>query len=146
MTRKFNQQAYDNYDNKCKVATTEYLGKKGFYPISNIDTEYYKKYDLEMVNSQGMIIKIENEMRGEFKKIKENYNSFHIPVRKKNTECDFYFIWSPDYDEIGIIKKKVFIKYMENVKSIVCQKDKADERIEDFIDIPKNEIIFRKIQ
>jgi hypothetical protein len=83
MTRKFNQQAYDLYDRKCKVASIEYLEKKGFYLISDLDTEYYKKYDLVMVNSQGMIIKIENEFRGKFKIIKENFKSFHIPVRKK---------------------------------------------------------------
>lgn len=146
MSRKFNQNAYDKFDNKCKVAAIDYLQKKGFYPISDLETEYYKKYDLEMVNAQGMTIKIENEFRGKFHEIKETFKSFHIPIRKKYTEADFYFIWGPEYDEIGIITKKVFIKYRDDVKSLVCQKDKPHEWIEDFIDVPVNEIIFRKIE
>jgi len=145
MNRVFNKEAYNKFDRACKEAAVNYLEKKGFYLVSDLDVEYFKKFDVEMINGQGMVIKIENEFRGKFEIIKDKFKSFHIPIRKKFTECDFYFIWGPDYNEIAVIKKEVIIKYRDNPKLSVCAKDKPYSWQEEFIDIPIQEIIFRNI-
>jgi len=146
MSRVFNKEAYNNCDAPAKKAAIKYLEKKGFYLISDLDKEYYKRFDCVFINSQGMVIKIENEFRGKkFNFIKEKWHDCHIPIRKKNTECDFYFFWGPEFKEIGIIKRAAIIKYRDNPKIIVCAKGKPHEWQEEFICIPVKEIHFRKI-
>ena len=145
MKRKFNQQAYDNYDNKCKVATINLFKRKGFNLVGNINTEHYKKYDVKLINELGQVLKIENEFRGPFDKIKNLYLTVHIPVRKKYTECDFYFIWGNDYKDLAVIKKETIKKYNNTIIKQVCANGKPYEFTEDFIDIPKKEVQFYSI-
>lgn len=145
MKRKFNQQAYDNHDNKCKVATINLFKRKGFNLVGNINTEHYKKYDVKLINELGQVLKIENEFRGPFDKIKNLYLTVHIPVRKKNTECDFYFIWGNDYKDLAVIKKETIKKYNNTIIKQVCANGKPYEFTEDFIDIPKKEVQFYSI-
>ena len=143
--RQFNKLAYDEYDMNCKVATVNLMSKKGYNLIGDINTEYYKKYDLAFKNLEGNIIKIENEFRGGFENIKNKFSTVHIPIRKKNTECDFYFIWGNNYEELAIINKDILTKFKDNIINQICAKGKEYEFEEEFIDIPKQYIKFYKI-
>jgi hypothetical protein len=143
--RKFNEVAYNNYDYKCKVAAINFMKKKGFTLIGDIDTEHYKKFDLQFINESGKIVKIENEFRGPFNDIKNKYYSVHIPYRKKETECDFYFIWGNEWNDLAVIKKDILKKYSDNVINQVCAKGKPYEFVEKFIDIPKEKIYFLSV-
>ncbi len=140
--RKFNKKVYDLFDKPCKIATVKIMNKKGYYLIDDIDTEHFKKFDLQFINDYNKILKIENEYRGPFNKIKYIYNSVHIPVRKKNTECDFYFIWGNNYKDLAIIDRKTFIEFRDNIVTVTCAKGKPYEFNEDFIDIPINKVKF----
>jgi hypothetical protein len=140
--RKFNQKSYDAYDSKCKKAAIDLMKRKGFHLVGDINTEHYKKYDVAFINELGQVLKIENEFRGPFDKIKNSYPSIHIPIRKKDTECDFYFIWGNDYKDLAIIKKETIKKYNNTIVNNVCAKGKPHQFTEDFIDIPKKEVQF----
>ena len=109
--RKFNKIAYDEFDMCCKLATVDLMNKRKYNLIGDINTEYYKKYDLAFKNELGNIIKIENEFRSVFDKIKNVFKTVHIPIRKKNTECDYYFIWGNNYEDLAIINKETFNKF-----------------------------------
>lgn len=141
MRSKFNQEDYDRCDRPCKEAVVNYLKNKGWNLVGDIDIETYQKYDVEMINDQGIVIKIENELRHDFKRIKNEYGTFHIPIRKRPAKFDFYFIWNHELNEIGIIKKDVVIKYKDRIKYINTKQSTN----EPFLNIPIEEIIFRNI-
>ena len=140
--REFNKIAYDQFDMSCKIATIKLMESRGYTLIGDINTEHYKKYDVAFKNKSGNIIKIENEYRGPFDKIKKYYSTIHIPIRKKNTECDYYFIWGNDYKDLAIIDKETIKKYNNTIINQVCANGKPYQFTEDFIDIPKKEVKF----
>ena len=142
--RKFNKIAYDEFDMCCKLATVDLMNKRGYNLIGDINTEYYKKYDLAFKNELGNIIKIENEFRSVFDKIKNVFKTVHIPIRKKNTECDYYFIWGNNYEDLAIINKEIINKFKEKTINLICAKGKEYEFKEEFIDIPIEYIKFYK--
>lgn len=143
--RKFNKIAYDEFDMNCKIATVNLMNTRGYNLIGDINVEYYKKYDLAFKNKNGNVIKIENEFRGVFDKIKYIFKTVHIPIRKKNTECDYYFIWGNNYKELAIINKETINKFKEKTINQICAKGEEYEFTEEFIDIPKENIKFYKI-
>ena len=85
-------------------------------------------------------IRIENESREDFDKIKNRFSTIHIPIRKKDTKANFYFVWKPNQTECMIIDIDECREFniFNNIQSVVCSKDRnLSAYEEDFIDVPK---------
>lgn len=82
MGRPFNQKAYNSCDMKNKKALVSIMTKKGYTLIGNLEEEHYKKYDVKF-KKDDKEISFENETRVNFTKIRDFFQTIHIPIRKK---------------------------------------------------------------
>jgi len=142
--RKFNKESYDAYDYKAKGKLKEIIEKNSEYELlGTLDIEYYKECDIKFINKKThKQVFFENEVRGNFDKIINDFITIHIPIRKKNTLANFYLVWNGDLTQFILIKRKTLRKYINNLVTIPCNEHIHDGKyfyIEDFIDVPKNE-------
>ena len=140
MKRPFNQAAYDAHDKRNKTELLSIMNKKGYELIGDIDEENFKKYDLKFKHKEnGSEISFENETRDVFDKIKNIFRTIHIPIRKKNTQADFYVVWNPSMTEMFLIPKDIIEKCKEEIVDVKCKEGHVNYEYEEkFIDIPKN--------
>lgn len=146
MSRPFNRKAYDAFDLKNKKELVSIMTKKGYSLVGKLDEEHYKKYDVKF-NKDGKELSFENETRLNFVTIRDVYSTIHIPIRKQNTQADFYVVWKPELDEFFLISKDVINEYKKEVVTLTCNEYDEDNRYEDsFMDIPKDKAqLYKKI-
>ncbi len=146
MKRLFNQKAYDAFDSKNKKEILSIMSKKWYSLVGNLEEEHYKKYDIKFVKN-GKEISFENETRRNFATIRDVYPTIHIPIRKKNTQCDFYIVWKIEMDEFFLISKDVINEYKTETVDVVCNINHEEYCYEEaFIDIPKDKAeLYKKI-
>lgn len=146
MSRPFNKKAYDAFDLKNKKELVSIMSKKGYSLVGDINKEHYKKYDV-MFTKNGKEISFENETRVNFVTIRDVFKTIHIPIRKQNSQADFYVVWKPELDEFFLIKKETITDFKKETVTLVCNEFDEDNVYEDsFIDIPKEKAeLFRKI-
>lgn len=139
MKRPFNQSAYDAHDKKNKEELCKIMKDKGYELVGDIETENFKKYDLKFKHTAtGVEISFENETRDVFDKIKNVFKTIHIPIRKKNTQADFYIVWNAQMTEMFLIDKETIEKCKSEIVSVKCKEGHVNyEYEENFIDIPK---------
>jgi hypothetical protein len=145
--RPFNQAAYDAHDKRNKEELLLIMEKRGFEIVGDISEENYKKYDLKFRNKEnGNEISFENETRDVFDKIKNIYNTIHIPIRKKNTQADFYIVWNNTMTEMFIIPRDIIEKCKLDIVDVKCKEGHVNYEYEEkFIDIPKKLVnLYRK--
>jgi len=144
--RPFNKDAYDSMDMKSKVALTKLMQEKGYELVGDIETEEYKKWDLKF-RKGNTFTTFELEMRKPFNTIKCCYNTVHVPIRKKNNQSDWYMVWNIDCTEFALIETKEIRKHAseENLIYLECNEGKDWNYREHFIDVPKSEWKFFKI-
>lgn len=139
MKRPFNQSAYDAHDKKNKEELCKIMTDKGYELVGDIEKENFKKYDLKFKHQKtGVELSFENETRDVFDRIKNVFKTIHIPIRKKNTQADFYIVWNPSMTEMFLIEKEVIEKYKSEIVNVRCKEGHVNyEYEENFIDIPK---------
>jgi hypothetical protein len=141
MKRPFNLKAYNAFDLKNKQELVSIMTKKGYTLVGELNKEHYKKFDLKFIK-EDKEVSFENETRVNFVTIRDVYKTIHIPIRKKDTQADFYIVWKPELDEFFLISKDVINKNKEKMVTLVCNEFEEDEVYEDtFIDIPKDEAV-----
>ena len=141
MKRPFNLKAYNAFDLKNKQELVSIMTKKGYTLVGELNKEHYKKFDLKFIKEDKKV-SFENETRVNFVTIRDVYKTIHIPIRKKDTQADFYIVWKPELDEFFLISKDVINKNKEKMVTLVCNEFEEDEVYEDtFIDIPKDEAV-----
>jgi hypothetical protein len=141
MKRPFNLKAYNAFDLKNKQELVSIMTKKGYTLVGELNKEHYKKFDLKFIK-EDKEVSFENETRVNFVTIRDIYKTIHIPIRKKDTQADFYIVWKPELDEFFLISKDVINKNKEKMVTLVCNEFEEDEVYEDtFIDIPKDEAV-----
>ena len=139
--RPFNLKAYNAFDLKNKQELVSIMTKKGYTLVGELNKEHYKKFDLKFIK-EDKEVSFENETRVNFVTIRDVYKTIHIPIRKKDTQADFYIVWKPELDEFFLISKDVINKNKEKMVTLVCNEFEEDEVYEDtFIDIPKDEAV-----
>lgn len=148
-TREFDLKLYQKCDMSAKTAAISLMKRRGYELHGDVNQEHYKKYDLVFKNKNGDILTVENEYRGNFTSIKNYYPTVHIPIRKKNSQCDYYFVWGLDYTELGIIKMSDIKKFSDKPVNVLCTQAlelyDGDAYREDFIDVPKDLVTFFKV-
>lgn len=146
MNRPFNKSSYDAHDMRNKNKLIEIMSRKGYSIVGDVDQEHFKKYDLLFRhNVFSNEISFENETRPVFDKIKNVFNTIHIPIRKKNTQADYYVVWNPDMTEMALIDRDTIIKHRKAPVEVNCKESHVNyEYTEEFIDIPKSEATFLK--
>jgi hypothetical protein len=141
--RPFNKDAYKACDKPAKEIIKTLIEKNSnFVCIAGMSTELFKKSDLIFEHRQTkQKINIEAETREPFQRIKNEFDTIHIPARKEDTEADFYIVWSPLYTEFYIITKKILDKYRRIHITQNCKSQNNDGKfyLDKFIDIPKSE-------
>ena|ERR1035438_246389 len=147
--REFDIRLYHKCDNKSKLAAIELMKHRGYELDGDIEKEHYKNYDLKFKHPiTNEILYIENEYRGAYRKIRDVYDTVHIPIRKKVSKCDYYFVWGCDYNEVGIIKMSDILKFGDNPVNVLCIEAMklydSEAYCEDFIDVPKGLVLFLK--
>ena len=73
-----NEKSFKDYRGTVQALDASIIIYK--FCIAILNTEHYKKYDVAFENKSGKIIKIENEYRGPFDKIKKYYFSFSLTL------------------------------------------------------------------
>jgi hypothetical protein len=139
--RQFNKEAYLKYDFPAKKRLVEVFEKNSNYRLDcDLDIEMYKAGDVWFKCLDKRIL-CENEVRADFDKIVNEFNTVHIPIRKQNTPAEFYIVWKRDLFQFILINKETLDKYRNAIVEVVCNhEDNQDGAyVEDFIDIPKNE-------
>lgn len=146
MSRPFNSKAYEAFDLKNKNELVKIMNKKGYSLIGDINKEHYKKYDVKF-KKDNFEISFENETRPNFISIRDIYKTIHIPIRKKETQADFYVVWKPELDEFFLIERKIIEKHKSEVITLSCKEFEEEiEYVDSFLDIPKSEaMLYRKI-
>lgn len=146
MTRPFNKKAYDAFDLKNKKEIVSIMNQKGFSLIGNLDEEHYKKYDVKFRKGD-IELSFENETRINFTTIRDRYPTIHIPIRKQNTQADFYIVWKPEMDEFFLISKDTINECKKDIVTLICNEFNEDNQYKDsFIDIPKERAeLFKKV-
>jgi hypothetical protein len=142
MKRLFNKKAYDEVDNSSKLAAIRLMKTRRYELISDLNTEYYKDFDCVFQHLlTKKILKIENEYRMSFNRIKNEFKTIHIPLRKSASKADYYFVWGNNYNEVAIIEMPKALKFSNNPVSVYCQSELSESKepyIEEFIDVPKD--------
>jgi hypothetical protein len=138
--RPFNKAAYEAHDNRNKEELFKIMKRLGYELVGDIKEENFKKYDLKFKKIEtGAELSFENETRDVFDKIKNIFKTIHIPIRKKNTQADFYIVWNPKMTELFLIPKDVIEKCKEEIVDVKCKEGHVNYEYEEkFIDIPKN--------
>jgi hypothetical protein len=147
MKRPFNQAAYDAHDKRNKEELLFIMEKRGYEIVGDINEENYKKYDLKFKHKEsGAEISFENETRDVFDKIKNIFKTIHIPIRKKNTQADFYIVWNNSMTEMFLIPREIIEKCKSDIVDVKCKEGHVNYEYEEkFIDIPKNLVtLYRK--
>ena len=146
MKRPFNQKAYDAFDLKNKKEILSIMADKGYTLVGNINEEHYKKYDVKFVKD-GKEVSFENETRMNFATIRDVYKTIHIPIRKQNTQADYYIVWKPELDEFFLISKETISEHRNETVTLLCNEHDEEHRWEDsFMDIPKDKaVLYKKI-
>jgi len=143
--RPFNQAAYNAHDKSNKMKLIALMERKNYALVGNADEENYKKYDLKFTNSDGKELSFENETRKVFDTIKNVYKTIHIPIRKKNTQADFYIVWNPSMTEMILIDRETIARHSSAPVEVECKEGHVNfEYKEEFIDVPKSEATFYK--
>lgn len=145
--RPFNQGAYDECDSNAKNTVVEIMKRLGYSVHGNLKEENYKKYDLNFFNeSTQKFFAVENEVRRDFDAIRDRFDTVHIPVRKSNTQMDCYFVWNRNVNQVIVIDRITFLKYVKNLVDVDCDSEVLNgDKIayqEKFIDVPKHECKF----
>jgi hypothetical protein len=140
--RPFNKDVYNKYDLKCKETLVEIMKVKGFELQGDITEENYKKYDLLFYNaSLNKYLSFENEVRHNFDQIREEFSTIHIPIRKKNTQANYYVVWNPDLNQVIVIDRKIIQESINQVTEVLCRGENTESgKIayhEEFINVPK---------
>ena len=147
--REFDIHIYRQCDMSAKKAAISLMKNRGYELIGDVEKEHFKKYDLIFKNDKGEVISVENEYRGNFKKIRDIYSTVHIPIRKRNSQCDYYFVWGLEYTEVGLIKMSDISKFTDKPVSVYCTEAfelyDADIYKEEFIDVPKEYVTFFRL-
>jgi hypothetical protein len=148
--RPHNKTAYNRYDKKAKIIVVKIMAALRYVPHGNINDENYKKYDLNFRHEiSDRFIAIENEVREKFDKIRDTYETIHIPIRKSNTQMDRYFVWNRKFDQVIIIDRITFLKYKHTLTKELCNSELDDgqkvQYFEKFIDVPKNECKYYRL-
>lgn len=140
--RIFNKEAYDRSDKPSKEVLQKIIETNtDFKLIGDLDEEHYKSHDVGFKKGNKTIL-FENEARINFETIANVYDTIHIPIRKKFTNCDYYLVWKVNFKKFILIKKETIQKYLDNLVVISCNEDMYDNQynyVERFIDIPKEE-------
>ena len=137
MKRPFNKIAYDKFDLKCKEELVNIMVKKGYNLVGDLKEEHYKLYDVKF-EKNGEEISFENETRPNFIRIRDIFDTIHIPLRKRNTMADYYVVWKPEFDEFILIDRSVIEEF---------SKDDLEVYQDSFIDVPKNRAkLYKKIK
>jgi hypothetical protein len=146
MGRPFNKKAYDAFDMKNKKELVDIMTKKGYELIGDINKEHFKKYDVRFKKGD-KFISFENETRVNFIRIRDEFKTIHIPIRKQNTQASFYIVWKPELDEFFLIDEQTITEHKNETITLICNEFDEDNRYEDsFIDIPKDKaVLYRKI-
>lgn len=146
MSRPFNQKAYNAFDLKNKKEILSIMTKKGYTLVGDLDEEHYKKYDIKF-EKDGEEISFENETRMNFTTIRDVYSTIHIPIRKQNTQADYYIVWKPELDEFFLISKDIINEHKKEVVTLICNEFEEDKSYQDsFMDIPKvKAVLYKKI-
>lgn len=146
--REFNLKLYQQCDMSAKTAAILLMKKRGYELKGDVNKEHYKKYDLVFENKAGEILSVENEYLGNFSKIRDYFPTVHIPIRKKGSQCDYYFVWGNDYTELGLIKMTDIRKFSDKPVNVLCtlalELYDGEAYKEDFIDVPKSLVTFFK--
>jgi hypothetical protein len=145
--RPHNKDAYNEYDSKAKTVLIEIMKNLGYCVHGDPNEENYKKYDLNFYNpTTQKFFAVENEVREKFDLIRDRWDTVHIPVRKSTTQMDSYFVWNRNLNQIIVISRPIFLKYIGNLVDVDCDSEVLNgDRIaykEKFIDIPKSETKF----
>lgn len=147
MGRPFNKDAYNACDQSSKQRLVQIIEKNTKYRLAcDLNEEMYKKGDVIFKYNDKEII-CENEVRYDFYKIVHRYNTVHIPIRKKCTQSNCYFVWNTDLTECIFIDSKLIKQFSDNVVTLTCKHEmsKKAEYTDSFIDIPKNQTTWLKI-
>lgn len=149
MKRPFNKIAYNKFDLRCKKELVDMMTNKGYNLVGDLNEEHYKMYDIKF-EKDGDEISFENETRPNFIRIRDVFDTIHIPLRKKGTMADYYIVWKPEYDEFLLIERSVIQEFSKEIVSINCieyaeNEDNVEVYHDSFIDIPKNRAkLYRK--
>ena len=85
-------------------------------------------------------------VRRDFDAIRDRFDTVHIPVRKSNTQMDCYFVWNRNVNQVIVIDRITFLKYVKNLVDVDCDSEVFNgDKIayqEKFIDVPKHECKF----
>lgn len=143
--RPFNLKAYNAFDLKNKQELVAIMTKKGYTLVGELNKEHYKKFDVKFIKGDKEV-SFENETRVNFVTIRDVYKTIHIPIRKKDSQADYYVVWKPELDEFFLIDKDVINANKEKLVTLVCNEFEEENIYEDtFIDIPKDEaVLYRK--
>lgn len=146
MNRPFNRAAYNAHDMRNKNKLIEIMAKKGYSIVGDVNEENYKKYDLLFRHNVSYLeISFENETREVFDKIKNVFSTIHIPIRKQNTQADYYVVWNPSMTEMILIDRDTIMEYREAPVEVNCKESHVNyEYTEKFIDVPKSKATFFK--
>ncbi len=138
--RPFNKAAYDAHDKRNKEELLKIMVRRGYEIVGDIGAENFKKYDLKFKHKEtGKEISFENETRDVFDKIKNIFKTIHIPIRKKDTQADFYVVWNTSMTEMFLIPKDIIEKCKEEIVDVKCKEGHVNYEYEEkFIDIPKS--------
>lgn len=140
MGRPFNKEAYNSCDAPTKRKLVEIIEKNTSYRLDcDLDVEMFKKGDVIFKCGDKQIL-CENELRMAFDKIVKFYPTIHIPIRKRNTPADCYFVWNTDLTQCIFIDTKFIKEYCDNVVDVTCHHEmsKNTNYTDRFIDIPKD--------
>jgi hypothetical protein len=140
--RQFNKAAYNAYDKSAKLKLVELIENTSTFKLNcDLNIEMYKAGDV-IFKKENKTILFENEVRENFDKIVQDYNTIHIPIRKQNTPADFYIVWRKDLLQFILINKKTLDNNRNNIiHDVICNNEMNQDGpyAEDFVDIPKNE-------
>lgn len=145
--RVFNEEAYDEMDMPSKVALSNMMETKGYELVGDIEKEEYKKYDLKFKKGDEEVT-FEIEVRRPFHIIKSNYDTIHIPIRKANNQSDWYIVWNTTFTEFALIETYKIRGHAkdDNLVYLECNEGSDLNYKENFIDIPKVEWTFYKME
>jgi len=131
ITKQFDEDLYNQCDQKSKKIAISFFEKYGFYFKENPD-----KYDVDLININFNNITIELEWRPIWKNNKFPYDTIHIPERKNKYikyGNSHYMIFNFDYTYCLFTINKIIKLYLNDVYEIY---NKEIHEKEYFFNIP----------